>query len=226
MTSTSHPWRTQAWAVVARIWLLRLLAAFVASLAFAAPATQAQELRRSAVLAAVDDGLGGFNASFGDTFAAATQGRSFSDTFTFDTSTPFDVAASLSSSYLDTPQTKDLSITGLNLYRYDPATGAVLGSAIAGIDATGFGANPTDLWTLSGYGLAAGAYALRIDGRVAGAGGGAFGGDLTMSPVPEPQAWTVLLAGLCSLGLAAGSARRRDPARTGVPIRIERDAVP
>lgn len=225
MTSTSHSWTTQAWAALARIRLSRVLASVIAALAFVASGSQAQDIQRSAVLATVNDGLRGFNAYFGDTFAGATHGKSFSDTFTFDTGTPFDVAASLSSSYLNTPQTKDLSITGLNLYRYDPATGAVLGSAIAGIDATGFGANPTDLWTLSGYGLAAGSYALKVDGRVAGIGGGAFGGDLTMSPVPEPRTWTVLLAGLCSLGLVAGAARRRELARAVVPIRIARDAV-
>jgi hypothetical protein len=159
----------------------------------------------------VDDGLGGFNAHVGDTFAASNAGSTFTDVFTFDVGTPFDAAASVTSSYLNTPQTKDLQIAGLSLYRYDPVTKAVLGTAIAGIDETGFRANPTDSWSLSGYGLASGSYAMRVDGTVRGAGGGAFGADLTISPVPEPQAWGMLLAGLAVCSTLAW--RQRQPAR-------------
>jgi hypothetical protein len=152
------------------------------------------------------DGVGGFNAHFGDSFAASSSGSSFSDIFTFNIGTPFDAAASVTSSYLNTPQTKDLLITGLSLYRYDPGTKAILGTAIAGINETGFGSHPTDSWSLAGFGLTNGDYALKVDGRVVGAGGGAFGGDLTVSPVPEPQAWGMLLGGL---GIVGALARRR-----------------
>jgi hypothetical protein len=116
----------------------------------------------------------------------------------------------VTSSYLNTPQTKDLLITGFSLYRYDPGTMAILGTAIAGINETGFGSNPIDSWSLSGYGLSSGAYALKVDGRVMGTGGGAFGGDLTISPVPEPQAWAMLLAGL---GLVSVAVRRKPALR-------------
>ncbi|KLU38754.1 hypothetical protein AB595_00990 [Massilia sp. WF1] len=158
---------------------------------------------RSVPLVTAGDGVGGFNAHFGDTFTASTVGSTFSDIFTFNIGSPFDAASSVTSSYLNTPQTKDLLITGLSLYRYDPVTMAVMGTAIAGINETGFGSNPTDSWSLSAYGLASGNYALKVDGRVMGAGGGAFGGDLTVSPVPEPQTWGMLLAGLGLLGVAA-----------------------
>jgi hypothetical protein len=191
-----------------------LVLAVVAGAACMAQGAGAAALERTVPVVTVDDGLGGFNAHFGDTFAASTTGSTFTDVFTFDVGTPFDAAASVTSSYLNTPQTKDLQITALSLYRYDPVTKAVLGTAIAGINETGFGANPTDSWSLSGYGLTRGSYAIRVDGAVRGTGGGAFGADLTISPVPEPQAWGMLLAGLGVCSTLAW--RRRQLARVRV----------
>lgn len=167
-----------------------------AVLAGAAPA-QAQVIERSTAVATVADGAGGFNAFFGDTFTDAQSGSSFADLFTFAVAgTPFDAAASMTSSFLDSPGSKDLQITGLSLYRYDPQTLAIIGNAVAGIDLTGFGDNPVDSWTVTGLNLASGSYALRVDGQVLGAAGGSFGGDLTVSPVPDAPACALLLAGL------------------------------
>jgi hypothetical protein len=180
-----------------------VLSALFAGAAFASQGAAAQAIDRSVPLVTVGDGVGGFNAHFGDTFAASTVGSTFTDLFTFNISTPFDAAASVTSSYLNTPQTKDLLITGFSLYRYDPGTMAILGTAIAGVNETGFGSHPTDSWSLSAYGLSSGYYALQVNGQVLGAGGGAFGGDLTVSPVPEPQSWAMLLAGMGMLGMAA-----------------------
>jgi hypothetical protein len=177
-----------------------LLTFLVAGAAFASQLAAAQAITPTGPLVTVGDGRGGFNAHLGDTFAASTVGSAFSDTFTFSLATPFDAAAAITSSYLNTPFTKDLLITGLSLYRYDPASKVILGTAIAGINETGIGAHPTDSWSLSGFGLAGGDYALKVDGRVLGAGGGAFGGDLTISPVPEAQRWGMLLGGLGILG--------------------------
>jgi hypothetical protein len=187
-----------------------VLSALVTGAAFASQGAAAQGIDRTVLLATAGDGIGGFNAHFGDTFAASTVGSTFSDVFTFNIGTPFDAAASVTSSYLDNPQTKDLRITALSLYRYDPVTLNVLGAAIAGINETGFGPHPTDSWSLSGFGLVSGSYALKVNGQVMGTGGGAFGGDLTVSPVPEPQAWGMLLAGL---GLAGMAGRRKLAAR-------------
>jgi hypothetical protein len=185
-----------------------VLSALIAGAAAASQGAAAQAIDRSVPLATAGDGVGGFNAHFGDTFTASTLGNTFSDVFTFNIGTPFDAAASVTSSYLNTPQAKDLLITGFSLYRIDPATMAILGTAIAGINETGFGSHPTDSWSLSAYGLTSGYYALKVDGQVRGMGGGAFGGDLTISPVPEPQAWAMLLAGLGLVSVAI----RRTPA--------------
>jgi hypothetical protein len=180
-----------------------VLSALIAGAAAVSQGAAAQAIDRTVPLVTAGDGVGGFNAHFGDTFTASTVGSTFSDIFTFNIGTPFDAAASVTSSFLNTPQTKDLLITGFSLYRYDPGTMAVLGTAIAGINETGFGSHPTDSWSLSAYGLSSGYYALKVDGRVLGAGGGAFGGDLTVSPVPEPATYGMLLAGLGLLGVAA-----------------------
>jgi hypothetical protein len=136
-------------------------------------------------------------------------GSTFSDLFTFNVGAGFDSAASLTSSYLNSSRIHDLSITSFSLYRYDPATMSIIGNAIAGINNTLPGANPTDAWSLSAFGLASGAYALRVDGQVMGNGGGAFGGDLTIAAVPEPETYAMLLGGL---GLVGFAARRRKAA--------------
>lgn len=183
-----------------------VLSSLLAGAAFAVQGAGAATINRTADIVTADDGVGGFNAHFGDTFAASTVNDTFTDVFTFQVNRPFDAASSLTSLYLNTPQTKDLSIAGFSLYRYDPATHAILGTAIAGINESGFGAHPTDSWSLQGYGLTGGYYAIQVDGKVRGAGGGAFGADLAISPVPEPQAWGMLLAGV---GVMGALARRR-----------------
>lgn len=187
-----------------------LLAAMLSASLAGAPQAQAQAIERSTPLNTVPDGAGGFNAFYGDAFTGAQSGSAFVDLFTFSVAgTPFDAAASVTSSFLDSPGSKDLLITGFSLYRYDPQTLAVIGNAIAGIDLTGFGSNPVDSWSVSGLNLASGAYALRVDGQVVGAAGGSFGGDLTVSPVPDAPAYALLLGGLACGALAW----RRVPAK-------------
>ena len=182
-----------------------VVGALLAGTICAAPYAAAQAIERSAPISPIDDGVGGFNAHFGDGFTAQESGSTFTDIFTFDVGgLPFDAAASVTSSYLNSPFEKDLRITALSLYRYDPVTMAIIGPTIAGIDQTGFGANPTDSWALSAFSLPTGAYAVRVDGVVVGSGGGSFGADLTVSPVPEAPGFALLLA-----GLAAGALVRR-----------------
>ena len=173
-----------------------------------AGAPQAQVIERSFALATVPDGAGGLNAFFGDTFTGAQSGSTFADLFTFTVAgtpvagMPFDASASLTSSFLDSPGSKDLLITGLSLYRYDPQTLAVIGNAVAGVDLTVFGDNPVDSWSVTDLNLASGSYAVRVDGQVVGAAGGSFGADLTVSPVPEAPFYAMLLMGLAGGALA------------------------
>ena len=179
------------------------LSAIFSAVLACAPQVQAQVIERSTALATVPDGSGGLNAFFGDTFTSAQSGSAFADLFTFAVAgTPFDAAASVTSSFLDSPGSKDLLITGLSLYRFDPQTLAVIGNAVAGIDLTGFGDNPVDSWAVTGLNLASGTYALRVDGQVLGSAGGSFGADLTVSPVPEAPFYALMLIGLAGGALA------------------------
>jgi hypothetical protein len=58
--------------------------------------------------------------------------------------------------------------------------------------------------------LAAGTYALNVLGYANGSEGGSYAGDVlaTTAPVPEPQAYALMLAGLAAVGFAAS---RRQP---------------
>jgi len=191
------------------------LSAILSAVLAGPPQAQAQVIERSFALATVPDGAGGLNAFFGDTFTGAQSGSSFAELFTFAVAgtpvagTPFDASASLTSSFLDSPGSKDLLITGLSLYRYNPQTLAVIGNAVAGVDLTGFGDNPVDSWSVTGLNLASGSYAVRVDGQVLGTAGGSFGADLTVSPVPEAPFYAMLLMGLAGGALAL--AQRQKP---------------
>lgn len=72
-----------------------VLSALIAGAAFASQGAAAQAIDRTAPLVTAGDGVGGFNAHFGDTFAASTVGNTFTDIFTFNIGTPFDTASSL-----------------------------------------------------------------------------------------------------------------------------------
>ena len=182
-----------------------ILGAVLSALLCGAPGAGAQTIARTTPLDVALDGVGGFNAFYGDGFTAAESGRAFTSVFTFTVADiPFDAAASVTSSFLDSPGTKDLLLTSLSLYRYDPATLAVIGNAVAGIDLTGFGDNPVDSWSVTALNLPVGSYAVRVDGQVVGAAGGSFGGDLTVSPVPEAPFYATLLAGLAGGALLRG----------------------
>jgi hypothetical protein len=174
-----------------------ILGAVLSALLWGAPGAGAQTIERTAALDVTGGGVGGFSTFYGDAFTASESGRAFTNVFTFSVAgIPFDAAASVTSSYLDSPGTRDLLITGLSLYRFDPVTLAVIGNAVAGIDLTGFGDNPVDSWSLTASNLPVGSYAIRVDGRVAGVAGGSFGGDLSVSPIPEASSLAMLLAGL------------------------------
>ena len=185
------------------------LAAMLASAAFVAQSASADTINRTHELTLISDEAGGFNGHFGDAFAATTMGSNFSDLFTFNVASSFDSSASVTSSYLNSALVKDLLITGFSLYHYDTMTSSVTGTAIAGVNETGGGAHPTDNWSLTAFGLTSGTYAIKVDGTVVGNGGGAFGGDVTIAAVPEPETYGMLLAGL---GLVGFMARRRKAA--------------
>ena len=74
--------------------------------------------------------------------------------------------------------------------------------ALIGTDST-----PVDGFTFAG--LAAGNYALNVLGYATGSGGGFYGGGMTAqtAPVPEPETYALMLAGLAAIGFM--TSRRR-----------------
>lgn len=69
---------------------------------------------------------------------------------------------------------------------------------------------PVVVSVLSGFTgvLIPGAYSLRISGTTA-AGGASYGGNVVLTPVPEPETYALMLAGLGVIGFVAARRRNR-----------------
>jgi hypothetical protein len=135
------------------------------------------------------------SAFFGDAFAMNNLSNTFADHFTFAvTGVPSNLDAIVSS--ISRTANTGLDITGLALYGTSGliASGNMLQS----------GAN--DVWTLSTDNLALGNYYVQVSGTLVSSTSGAFGGSMMLAPVPEPETYGMMLAGLGVLGFLA---RRR-----------------
>lgn len=137
---------------------------------------------------------------FGDTLAAMNSGASFSDQFTFSVAgtTGWDLNAVVSS--ISGSASTGLDFTGLSLYNAD-GTLVTSGSMLQ----TG----AIDVWTLSSSSLAAGDYYLQVSGNMVGADSASFGGAVSLAaPVPEPETYGMMLAGLGVVGFLARRRRK------------------
>jgi hypothetical protein len=145
---------------------------------------------------------------FGDTFAANNMGATFSDKFNFSvasmgtgTSTTGTSLDAIISSISPSAST-GLAITGLSLYN-------TAGTVVA--QGTSLQSGAVDVWTIHGGNLTAGNYYLQVSGNLVGNTAAAFGGAISMAaPVPEPETYGMMLAGLGVLGFLA---RRRKAAK-------------
>ncbi|HZV67520.1 MAG TPA: FxDxF family PEP-CTERM protein [Telluria sp.] len=137
------------------------------------------------------------SAFFGDAFAMNNASNTFADHFTFAVTgtapTNLDAIVSSISRSADT----GLDITGLSLFN----AGGTLVSSGASLQS-----GTIDVWTLKSDSLAAGNYYVQVSGTMAGTTSGAFGGAIMLAPVPEPETYGMMLAGL---GLVGFLARRR-----------------
>jgi hypothetical protein len=143
---------------------------------------------------------------FGDTFAANNQGATFSDQFNFNvasTGTGTGTTGTMNSldaiiSSISQSASTGLNITGLSLYNSG-------GTLVTSGNMLQSGA--VDVWTISSNNLAAGNYYLQVSGNLVGTTSASFGGAVQMAaPVPEPETYGMMLAGLGVLGFLA---RRR-----------------
>ncbi|NML60924.1 PEP-CTERM sorting domain-containing protein [Massilia sp. RP-1-19] len=133
---------------------------------------------------------------FGDSFAMDNMGDTFSDHFTFSvTELPHNIDAIISS--ISSSASTGLDITGLSVY-------SEAGTLIA--NGTSLMTGMNDVWTLSTDNLALGNYYLQVSGAMVSDTSGSFGGAVMLVPVPEPETYGMMLAGL---GLVGWMARRR-----------------
>jgi hypothetical protein len=203
--------------------LHRILAgALLAAAAAAGPAAFAQTLvSHTTPVVLTDDGASGLAGLFGNVFAGpGAASYDFADTYVLAIDHPagFTVGGALTSLYTrlspgvgqPTESVKDLRIDQFGLYAY--ANGQ-LGAEVVGGRRIDTGTSywgvydPIERWALGGgWNLEPGSYAVVVRGAVTGNFGGSYAGSVAIVPVPEPQAWAMLLAGL---GVAGSLARRR-----------------
>lgn len=123
-------------------------------------------------------------------------GSTFTEKFTFSiTGAPSFVDADVSSTAHDAMS--GLGLTGFSLYTSG-------GSLVATTNEAKWGKN--DYFTLASGVLATGSYYLQVTGSVLSNNGSTFTGNLALTPVPEPETYAMMLAGL---GLVGFAARRR-----------------
>jgi len=175
-----------------------LIAAVVfATASFGSSAVLAQNIGNTPQALSLTDGSG----YFGDVFAADNGGATFADRFTFTVSgtvgSNLNAIVGSSSDSIDT----GLDITGLSVY-------TAAGNAVS--DGTQWHSGATDVWTVYSNNLPAGDYYLQVSGNVVSAQSAAFGGAVTLAPVPEPETYGLMLGGLGLLGVLA---RRRRSGR-------------
>jgi hypothetical protein len=169
-----------------------LLMAFVlASSAFAA---HAADFNRSAVALVLKDDM---TADFGPVaeFAAGNLGKTFSDTYTFSTTGLGGADSNVSWVSLD--DTTGLQLSHFDLYKVGVASPVLTGTPLPDYD---------QLWLISGLNLTAGNYFLKIEGTIKTNDAITYSGNMVLSPVPEADAYAMLMAGLGVVGFVA---RRR-----------------
>jgi hypothetical protein len=139
--------------------------------------------------------LSGGAAYFGQQYTGHNAGSIFSDRYTFTLTGSSMLTADLSS--FSGNAKNGLDITNLSLFN---ANGLVLkGNQVS----TGL----VDVWTLASGTLTAGSYYLQIDGSVLSNAAGAYSAGATVTAVPEPATYGMMLGGLALVGAVA--ARRK-----------------
>lgn len=140
------------------------------------------------------------SAHFGDSFAMGNEGATFADQFVFNVIDNFPQNLDAIVASVSRTAATGLEITGLSLFSQG---GSQIGTG------TQVETGARDVWTLRADNLTVGQYYLQVSGSLVSDTSGSFGGAMMLNPVPEPETYGMMLAGLGLVGLLA---RRRKAA--------------
>lgn len=154
----------------------------------------AADFERASTLNLVD-GTAGFGPVV--EFDAGNLNKTFADTFSFSIKGANNLDSNISAVSFD--ETPGLKFSHFDLYKTGSSTALF----------SGYQYPDTDLWVLTIPTLAAGDYFLKVEGEIKTASSITYSGNVLVSPVPEADAYAMLIAGL---GLVGFMARRRKSA--------------
>lgn len=147
----------------------------------------------------LSSGEGLLTGAFGNSYGGSNmKGLTFEDTYNFTVPSFTNLNAALLSLSSST-------VAGVKFTSFDLYSGSTL---LASGDVGSFGGLSLGGLTFAGV-QSAGAYSLKIDGKFTGTSGGSYSGNVNISPVPEPESWSMLALGLAGVGFLA---RRRKSA--------------
>lgn len=161
-----------------------------ASLAASASLANAAQIEQSSPIS-----FDGGTSDLGAAFSASTSGQTFLQNFLFSNSGAFSLSAAVISTALGGKSSLDISSLTLsgNGQTYSGVRNVV---------------GNTQYYTINLSNLVTGNYTLAVAGRVTGSGGGSFGGNVSVSAVPEASTVAMLLGGLAVVGVGAWRRRR------------------
>jgi hypothetical protein len=134
---------------------------------------------------------------------AATHTGAFMDVWTFNLATPSIVAASVTNVEITFGSTMVGGILGFS---------ATLNGVPLNLSSSSVFNPPVSVTTqiLSGSGvLGAGMYQLVVSGTGVTGGSASYGGNIVATPVPEPETYALMMAGLAAVGFVAARRRRQ-----------------
>jgi hypothetical protein len=167
-----------------------LSAIFLAASGFSHVAL-ADDVSHSSTVLEITDGASQFSSKF----KGHNGGNSFSEKFTFNLTGLYNFAAELTTKHPNVAVGS--AIAGFDLYD---------ANALLIAQGTHDSVGKDDRWNLSFSNLAGGAYFLQVRGDMISDGSDTISGSMSLSPVPEAEIYTMLLAGL---GLICFLSRRR-----------------
>jgi hypothetical protein len=171
-------------------------AVICATAIFGAPAVYAADVSHTVQTVDLSQG----SHDYGSTFGRNNKGNTFSDAFSFVVGAGNGFSA-LTSSISPLVGADLMSLTDFKLYN---SSGALAGSGVQNTS------GKVDQWSLDLTALSAGTYTLKVSGIVLTNSAASFGGNINLVPVPEPETYAMMLAGL---GLVGFIGRRKRQAK-------------